>query len=137
MNEAADQFSVPVCNQLALLKCGSRVRVKGQGSRVRVKGKELRVRVKDKIKGNTMGSKGRGKRNNIPPAKTRAPNPHPSLPGKVGRGRLARLPISICLLDLPTSLERKRLSRKPQPPVHSGLIRSKSLFACKFHDALK
>ena len=44
------------------------------------------MRVKDKIEGNTMRSKGRGKRNNIPPAKTREPNPHPSLPGKGMRG---------------------------------------------------
>ena len=63
--------------------------------------------------------------------------PHSLAKGWGGRGRLAGLPISICLLDLPTSLERKRLSRKPRPPIHSGLIRSKSLFACKFHDTLK
>ena len=50
----------------ALLKRGSRVKGKGEGSRVRVKGKKLRVRVKDKIEGNTMGSKGRGKINKFP-----------------------------------------------------------------------
>ena len=61
------------------------------------------MRVKDKIEGNTMGSKGRGKRNNIPPAKTSAPKPHPHSLAKGwggGVGSLVCLYLFACSISL-------------------------------------